>query len=127
MDEVEVETGFETFMVVKSPCPDVSKDAGIVATFFLEKSFVTPNRLSDFAGELSFSGASLDSFWFLIGFGLRNDARQLPHKCGQKMITNNSYHERRKKSEQTNNQSHKLKEVMRKNGKRRSKICSRVR
>ena len=43
------------------------------------------------------------------------------------MITNNNYHERRKKSEQTNNQSHKSKEVMRKDGKRRSNICSRVR
>ena len=42
-------------------------------------------------------------FVFLIGFGLRNDARQLPHKCGQKMITNNRYHGRRKKNKKRKN------------------------
>ena len=65
LDEVEVEAGLETFTVVKPPCPAESKDAGIVGTcFLLEKSSVTSNRLSAFAGELSFSAASLDSFWF---------------------------------------------------------------
>ena len=40
LDEVEVETGFETFMVVKPPCPDVSKDAEIVATCFFWQSLL---------------------------------------------------------------------------------------
>ena len=32
LDEVEVANGFETFMVLKLPCPGVSEDAKIVAT-----------------------------------------------------------------------------------------------
>ena len=39
LDEVEVETGFETSMVVKPPGPNVSKDAEIVATCFFGKVF----------------------------------------------------------------------------------------
>ena len=62
LDEVEVETGFETF-------------AQLLQANYLFRVQVWM------------------LFGFLIGSGLRDDARQLPHKCGKKMITNNSYHE----------------------------------